>query len=183
MTSEVWKDVKGYEGVYKISNFGRIRSLDRIVVQKDGREVPYKGKIRIPSLCVHGYFKISIQTKGFRKFVGVHRLVAKAFIPNPENLPFVNHKNGVKTDNRLENLEWCTASYNTQHAYDLGITYAPKGENHPKSKLTDNDILFISELYKTKSFTQKEIGVIFNVNHSLISRVVRNKRWKHVKEK
>ncbi|BBD20125.1 HNH endonuclease [Lactobacillus phage T25] len=105
---EIWKDIEGYEGLYQISNMGRVRSLDR----KDAREHRIKGKILAITSATNGYRKIGLMKDGNIKNHSVHRLVAKAFLDNPSNLPQVNHKDEDKTNNVVSNLEWCTQSYN-----------------------------------------------------------------------
>ena len=96
---EVWKDIEGYEGLYEVSNFGRIKSLRT-------------GKIMKPSIN-RGYLKCILQNDGKYKMYYVHRLVIQTFIPNPDNLPEVNHKDEDKTNNKVDNLEWCDHKYNT----------------------------------------------------------------------
>ena len=105
---EIWKDIIGYEGLYQVSSLGRVRSLDRY----DERNCFRKGKVLSPGIKPDGYLVVVLSCNGKHKTIKVHRLVAQAFIPNPDGLPQVNHKNEDKSNNRVENLEWCDAKYN-----------------------------------------------------------------------
>ena len=111
MTEEIWRPILGYEGVYEVSSYGRVRSLDRY----DGRNHFIKGRIMKRSYCSNGYLSIDLCLNGKIKKCLVHRLVALTFIPNPDNLPMVNHLDEDKTNNRVDNLEWCTAKYNINY--------------------------------------------------------------------
>ncbi len=104
---EIWKDIEGAEGSYQVSNLGRVRSF----------HISALGKIKKPRLDKDGYLIIDLGRKGQTATRRVHRLVALAFIPNPQGLPQVNHKNGKRDDPRSENLEWATYSTNHLHAY------------------------------------------------------------------
>lgn len=108
MNEMIWVDVVGFEGYYKISNRGSVLSVA-------------SGELRKLTLNRGGYYHLTIHKKGHNKNITVHRLVATGFIPNPFNLPAINHKNGIKTDNRVENLEWCTYQENTLHAMSMGL--------------------------------------------------------------
>lgn len=109
---EIWKDVKGYEGFYQVSNLGRIRSLDHYA-SNGVSQILYKGKIRKLRIQPNGYVYLNLSDgKNVQKRHYVHRLVAKAFIPNPENKPEINHKDENKQNNCADNLEWCTRKEN-----------------------------------------------------------------------
>lgn len=122
MKSEIWKDIKGYEGYYQVSNYGRVRSLDRTVVDswctrnlkgKILKQTKHNGKQK--------YYYVSLSKDNQIKKVFVHRLVARAFISNMKIKPQVNHKDGNPFNNKVENLEWVTNAENTQHAYDTKL--------------------------------------------------------------
>lgn len=112
---EIWKDIKGHEGHHQISSFGRVKSIERFVCNSLGNIQLCKGKIFNPNIDRYGYKKIALRINGKRKYYTIHRLVAMAFIPNPENKPQVNHIDEVKLNNNVSNLEWVTAQENTTH--------------------------------------------------------------------
>ena len=118
--TEIWKDIEGYEGAYQVSNLGRVRSLDRYTDRLDSvgnsRELFVKGKILKPAIMKKGYLRVSLSI-GHRQATSlqVHRLVAQAFVQNPEKLPQVNHIDENKTNNRADNLEWVTNKENSNH--------------------------------------------------------------------
>lgn len=128
MKKEEWKEidwVKGYEKLYEISNYGNVRYSDTKKLKK--------------SCNSHGYRNISlVNGSGIAKVINIHRLVAIAFIPNPKNLPCVNHKNGIKSDNRVSNLEWCSNLENVRHAWKTGLMenmrLANKKKHHIKNR-------------------------------------------------
>ena len=116
---EVWKDIKGYEGLYQVSNLGRARSLDRYVRNGTSNKNIKRGKILKPCATRDGYLQLNLIKNKKKKVSTVHRLVAKAFIVNFENKPCVNHIDGNKQNNNVENLEWVTYSENTIHAIKI----------------------------------------------------------------
>ena len=113
---EIWKEIKGYEGKYQVSNMGRVRSIPHEIVTQWGKYLT-KGKILTPRVSNTGYLRVHLSiTRKTSKTISVHRLVAEAFIDNPFNLPEVNHIDGNKENNSVSNLEWCTGEYNRKHA-------------------------------------------------------------------
>lgn len=114
---EIWKPIPGYEGYYEASTLGRIRGVDRTCICRWGCEQAVKGKILKPRVVKNGYQHVKFTVNGIGKEPLVHRLIALTFVPNPNNLPQVNHKDGNKTNNTPDNLEWCTASENILHMY------------------------------------------------------------------
>ena len=138
-------------------------------------------------LTVHGYkvvYLYDYKTKKGR-LKPVHRLVAQAYIPNTENKPCVNHKDGIKTNNNLDNLEWVTHKENMRHAIEVlgikfgGLNLISQGSNHPCSKLTEQNVLDI-RLECSLGRTQADLGRQFNVSEMLISKIVRRINWKHI---
>lgn len=117
---EIWLPVRGYEGLYEVSDLGRVRSLDREVNYSDGRVVVKKGMIRSVSAGANGYENVRLYKDKKPKSHSVHRLVAEAFIPNPENKPQVNHKDRNPLNNEYTNLEWVTHQENADHAWATG---------------------------------------------------------------
>lgn len=110
---EEWRAVPGYEGLYEVSNMGRVRSLDRWVKGYKGTPYFKQGRLLSIHLDHKGYYYVGLVRNAKSVQMKVHRLVAMAFIPNPDNLPMVNHRNECKTNNNVDNLEWCTAMYNS----------------------------------------------------------------------
>ncbi len=124
--SEIFVDILGYEGVYMVSNIGRVKSLPKS--NNDSERIL---KTYVNSF---GYNPVALCINSICKKYKIHRLVAAAFIPNPENKKYVNHINGIKTDNRVENLEWCTSAENNIHALNTELRKMPSGKNHWKNK-------------------------------------------------
>lgn len=112
LPNEIWKDVTNYEGLYMISSYGRLKSLKRNTAHE---------RIMKPRVGKDGYYYCGLTKNGITKSKKIHRLVAMSFLYNVDNLPQVNHIDGCKTNNVLDNLEFCTASYNCKHAYKLGL--------------------------------------------------------------
>jgi hypothetical protein len=177
MDNEMWKPIKGYIGLYEVSNLGRVKSLSREYTNSKGERRKVKESIRTLVL-MNGYLKITIY-KGIKpKDFRVHRLVAEAFKRNLKNKPYVNHKNGIKTDNRAINLEWCTAKENSAHAHKYGLA-KNVGENHNKALLTISQVIEICELLDGEVPVSK-IASKFKVNNYVIHGVRLGKTWNHL---
>lgn len=135
---EIWKDVVGYEGLYQVSNFGRVKSVGFFVkgtlFKRDRILKPHKNS--------HGYLQVDLRVNCIRKRYSVHRLVGFSFIPNPDNKPFINHWDANPENNHVSNLEWCTRSENSKHPYlHLGRVNALKGRIGITCKVTKSIII------------------------------------------
>lgn len=119
MQKELWKDIKGYEGSYQVSNFGRVRSVTRIVDCTGGKRT-VKGKMLKLFTTRNPYLCVDLRNHQKHKTAYVHRLVAENFIANPYNYPIINHKDNNPQNNNVNNLEWCTQSYNIKYSYIYG---------------------------------------------------------------
>lgn len=126
---ENWKDILGYEGFYQVSNLGRVRSVDRIVKGVFGSIQHKKSVILAPAMNAAGYYFVVLTKNAKGKAFRVHRLVAEAFIPNPCNYPIINHKDENKLNNNVNNLEWCTYSYNTTYNNSMARRQNTKNKN------------------------------------------------------
>lgn len=182
MNKEIWKDVVGFENCYQVSNLGNVKSLDRKVNHPSGGLARRVGIELNKITDKDGYFNVNLKRNQKANTSRIHRLVAIAFIPNPENKPQVNHINGIKNDNRVENLEWATLSENRQHAYDTGLqhSYTRQGENNNFTKLTKEQVIEIRCIYKKGVVTYKEISEKYNVAPVCIGSIIRRQNWKHI---
>lgn len=167
---EEWKDIPGYEGKYQVSDLGNVRSLN------------YRrtGQVRNLALSQHklGYMMLNLKLE-FKKTHYVHRLVAMVFIPNPDSLEEVNHIDGDKTNNQVENLEWCTHFGNMQHAWNNGllkINHPGNGTDHVNSILTEDQVLDI----RSSDKPQIKLAEEFGVSQKTISQIKTRKAWKHI---
>jgi len=135
LRDEEWRPIRGYEGLYEISNLGRVRSLARFPSRKGKGFYFHDERIMSPCVNTKGYLQVGLRREGERaRLKMIHKLVLEHFLPNPENKPQGNHKNGIKSDCRLLNLEWCTQSENLIHAYRTKLRIRMRGQLNPNFK-------------------------------------------------
>lgn len=178
MQKEIWKEIKGYESCYLISNLGNVFSIQK------NKKMSFGDNGR-------GYKFIYLWINKDKKRFYVHRLVAINFLKNPNNYNQVNHKNCDKSNNAVYNLEWCSEEQNIKHAVKNKRFYsseyqkqqtslATRGSNSKFSKLTEKQVFEIKKLIKDNELTQNQIADMFNVTRSNICAIKRNKSWKHI---
>lgn len=161
---EIWRDIEGYEGRYQISNRGRVKSLTR-------------NKIMRLKAQRHGYKRIGLRTGSDpQKFYMVHRLVAQAFVPNPNNKAEVNHIDGDKANNTSTNLQWVTTSENALHAYKLGLRKPTNGTINGQCKLTESDVFAIRKRVASGE-TQRRVAQDYDISFQTVNDIVLRKRW------
>lgn len=163
---EEWRDIKGFEGRYQVSDMGRVRSVSRVVRSGKNKQRRMNGRVLIPWKTKHGYLHVNL---GRRGKVAIHRLVAKTFIPNPNNYPDVNHKDEDKANNIVSNLEWCNHSYNA--LYGTCQERLRKYKNTPV-EMVDKVTHKVLAVFESMKVAMQETGV----NKVTISTVCRGKR-------
>ena len=164
--NEIWKEIPGYEGYFEVSNLGNFRSMDRMVKYKNKGLRKYPGKPLKVEQMQDGYQSIVLMKEAIKKRYMCHRLVALTFIDNPNNLPYVNHKDGDKTNNKVENLEWCTAKENDSHARSSGLKHQEKPIIAKNNET--NETLTFKSVTKTRAF--------LGINKGTISKVLNGNR-------
>lgn len=157
-----WRDIKGFKGLYQVSNTGLVRSI---------RLKPYK--VLSLSIKPNGYVRVTLSKGGLDKSKYIHRLVAEAFLPNPEGKPQVNHKDRNKLNNSKSNLEWMTSRENIRHARDTSLS-------NNTCNLTLNQVIEIEGLLKEGKLFHREIASIYNVNRFDITDIATGRRWSEV---
>lgn len=167
---EIWRDIEGYEGLYQVSNMGRVKSMPRKITRRLKGEITIDGAILKPNKIGSGYEQVTLYNHGERFNFLVHRLVAEAFIPNPHNYPEVNHKDEVKTNNSVDNLEWCDTKYNIN--YGGGIE-----KRSSKQRISVDKYSLTGEFIKHyKSLTDAELD---GFNRRLIHRCCKGLQESH----
>lgn len=170
MIKEMFVPIVGYEGIYEISNLGRIKSL-----QKSNEKI-----LNPTKLDKSKYLKITLWKCGVQKSYDIHRLVAIAFVENENNLPEVNHKDTIKHNNCSSNLEWCTRKQNAIHARINGLMVPRKGEENSFAVLTEKDVMKIRELHSTGKYYVADIARLFSVSFNCAAYAIKRKTWKHI---
>lgn len=173
---EIWRPVKNWEGIYEVSNFGKVKSLDGFFKRKSGHLCRRSGKILSQQIRRDGYLSVHLCNGDKDLYPTVHRLVAIAFINNPENKRTVNHEDGIKINNHWKNLSWATASEQQQHALRIGLKIPLKGMENSLSKLTDEEVL---EIYHSKE-KQKIIAERYEILQTHVSQIKMGRNWTHV---
>lgn len=173
LPSEEWMPIENCDG-YMVSNLSRVKSLDRVIETRKGVFCSIKGRVLKQMLNDKGYLCVSIKNKNVYPFQRVHVLVAKAFIPNPDNKPQVSHLDHNRANPSIGNLQWATGEENLQQSVrDLRMQH---GEDRYCSKLTTEEVRYIIGL----NMPYREIAKKFNVNYSTIQKIKSGKIWKHV---
>lgn len=178
LDGEIWRDIVGYEDLYQVSNKERVKGLKRVVFNTSKGECLLEERILKSNIDKTGYHTFVLSKNKVKKTIKLHRLIAQAFIPNPENKPCVNHINGIKTDNRVENLEWCTFSENTRHAFTIGLMKTTKGDECSWSKVSKQDVI---EIRKNKGVVSySKMSERYGISITTISNIINKKSWKHI---
>lgn len=180
LENEVWKPVVGYESQYQVSNLGRVKSKGFNYDSKNNhRCVVYPKFLSLVKSA--RYLSVTLTDNKKHKTIKVHRLVCQAFLPNPENKPQINHINGIRYDNRVENLEWCTAKENIKHAIENGLRANLKGEQLTQSKLKEYEV---REIKKLLSMGHRPIDIFnskkFSCKYYTFVQINSGKIWKHI---
>ena len=170
--NEVWKDIEGYPK-YQISSFGRVKSL------KGKKPKILKQRPHMRTDKLDNYISVALSKNGKKRDVYTHRLVATAFIPNPENKSQINHENGDKHDNNVSNLKWSTASENIKHAYEMGLMGDRKGENHPMARLTTLKVMEIVKKYNNGT-SVSDLATEYGIRYSNVYSIVNGYTWSHI---
>lgn len=170
---EVFKPIPDYEGLYEVSNLGRIKSLSKKWSKKN--DVILKNRKKNT-----GYLHIVLYHNKVGKTFSIHRLVATSFCEKKEGMNVVNHINSIRSDNRASNLEWTNTKGNVTHAFKFGNQKPKNGINHHSVKISEKDVIEIRRLYYELKMYQREIGTLYGISQVQIGRIINYKNWKHI---
>lgn len=177
MEIELWKDIPGFRDVYQVSNLGRVKSKNHYVFASNGMKRIQYGRILKHSISKKGYAQVSIMIESNKRFhTGIHRLVAKCFIPKLLGKDQVNHKDGNKLNNRVENLEWCNNQENQQHAVKNNLINPNYGEKNHNSKLKNIDVFAIRNRIENGE-SQNKIAKEYGVSPTAITQIKLNRTY------
>lgn len=168
MDKEIWKSVKGYEGIYEVSNFGNVKSLTRFRISKGGTLAHLQGRLMVQKTSKNGYKVAHLRSGGTSYYPSVHKLVAEAFILNKENKPTVNHKDGDKSNNFASNLEWATFSEQMNHAVKLNLL-----EKRGFPKFSKKFKKEVHDYYHLNNLSIYELSVMFGISERTAGRIVK----------
>ena len=158
MKNEIWKPIPGYEGLYEVSNLGRVKSLGKNLYNINENTYSFHAYSHIMKPSTNkGYLQVNLSKNGVLKCIKVHRLVAMAYIPNPNNYPQVNHKNEIRNDNRVENLEWCNNKYNSNYG-SRNAKLSKKVAQYTKDDVFVNEFKSCIEVEKQLGFSNGHIS-------------------------
>jgi hypothetical protein len=176
LPDEKWEYITEYGDRYQISNMGRVKSVRRFIFNPSNGGYYNKAKIMGQTMNPFGYLYVALTKDGIPHKYFVHCLVALPFVPNPENKPFVNHKKGIKWDNRASELEWMTALENMRHSFDTGLNH--RGEKCHQAKITQEQANEIRAKYIHKIYGLTKLGLEYGIDISSVYKIVRNKTYK-----
>lgn len=184
MKQELWKPIKNYEGYYEISNFGRVKSLQRVwkdingvVLRRKKESIMKPGYVKTPR---GKYLHVTLSLNGIKTYPRINRLVAEHFCEKREGCNVVNHKDSNSINNHSDNLEWVTVLENVKHSWEFGNQYKQFGELNVHSRLKNEDVLKIRELAKIDGVTHQSIADIYGVRRENITKIINRQRWQHI---
>lgn len=175
MKTEQWKSIKGYEGLYEVSNLGRVRSLDRLV--KYNGFVKKDSQIIKPATSCNGYLFVCLYNQTQKRILYLHKLVAENFIPNPYKRSVINHIDEIKSNNEYINLEWCTTSDNVLHSIKTGTSYH-NGMSYGRSKVNAEQAISIRLSYESGA-SLSVLANQYSMTKSGISNIIKRKSWRY----
>lgn len=189
---EIWKDIVGFEGIYQVSNLGKVKRLG-CEVKMENQVTSWKQSLPEyvfkPSCDSRGYAQVVLTIGEDKRTARIHRLVAEAFLEPPSqelvqecinagvDKVFVNHIDSDITNNSVGNLEWCSPAHNLKHSYQFGNKIAKKGEDHANSMLKESEVLEIYRLASTKVMSQEKIGEMFGIKQITVSNILCGRSW------